>query len=201
MPHSGDNGNFRIINSPCHPLIVEGPQVLDGPAAPPGDDHVRHPAAVGVAQGSHDFRRGLRPLDPDGQQLHLCQRIPAAQDTDHIVDRRSGGGSDNGDCLRVLGQRLLAALLEKPLLPQLFLQLFKGHVEVPHAIRAEGLAVELVGPVPGVDADAAHGDDFHAVFRPEAEAEGLSFKHHAAEGAFGVLQCKIMVAGGIELIV
>ena len=74
-------------------------------------------------------------------------------------------------------------------------------MEVPHAIGAEGLAVELISPVPGIDADAAHGDDFHAVFRPEAQAEGLSLEHHAAEGAFGVLQCKIMVTGGIELIV
>ena len=201
MTYGRDDGNLRIIDRPGHPLVIECPQILNGPAAPSGDDNVRHPVPVGVAQGSHDLRRGLYPLDPDGQQLHPGQRVPAAQDTDHVVDRRACGGGDDGDGLRVLRQGLLMGLVEEPLLPQLFLQLLEGHVKVPHPVGAQGIAVELIGPVPREDADPAHGQDLHAVLRPEPEAQGLSLEHDAPQGPLCVLQRKIVVPGGIQLIV
>ena len=201
VAHGGDDGDVRVVDGPGHPFIVERPQVLDGPAAPAGNDQVRHMVAAGVADGADDLRRGLRPLDPDGQQLHLGGGPPPAQNPDHVVDRRPGGGGDDGDGLRVPGQRLLVPLVKEALPPELVLELLKGQMEVTHPVGAQGVAVELVGPVPGIYGDPPQGYDLHAVLRAEPQAQGLSPEHDAADGPLRVLQRKIVVAGGVELVV
>ena len=201
MADGGDDRNLRIINGPGHPLVVEGPQILDGTAAPPGDDDVRHSEAVGVAQRSRDFRRRLRALHPDGQQLHLRQRIPAAEIPDHIVNRRPCGGGDDRHGSGIRRQGLFVVLRKQPLLPQLLLELLKGHMEIAHPLGTERLAIELVGPVPGENADPARSDHLHAVFRTEPEALRLPLEHHAADGPLRVLQGKIVMPGRVELIV
>ena len=156
---------------------------------------------VGIAQRPHNLRRGFHPLNPDRQQLYRRQGIPAAENTDHVVNRRPRRGSDDGDGLGIRWQRLLMLLAEKPLFPQLFLQLLEGRVEISYPIGAESVAVELVGSVPGIDADPSHSDDLHPVLRPEPEPEGLSLKHNTPDSPFPVLQGKVVVTGGIELVV
>ena len=74
-------------------------------------------------------------------------------------------------------------------------------MEVPYPVGTEGIAVELVGPVPGEDGDPPLGDDLHAVLRPKSEAQGLSLEHDAADGPLLVLQREVVVARGVELIV
>ena len=52
--------------------------------------HVPQLPAVGVPDGPHDLRRGLRPLDPHRQQQHLGDGIAPPQDAYHVMDRRPG---------------------------------------------------------------------------------------------------------------
>ena len=121
MPHGGDDGDLRVIDGPGHPLIVEGPQVLQRASAAAGDEHIRQVVAVCIADGAHDLRRCLHSLYPHWQQQHLGDGIPAAQDTDHVVYRRARRRSNNGDALGIAGQRLLVGRVEQPLPIQLIL--------------------------------------------------------------------------------
>ena len=51
--------------------------------------------------------------------------------------------------LRIGRQGLFVGRVKEALLPQLLLQLLEGHRQVPHPLRGQGVAVELIGPVPG----------------------------------------------------
>ena len=86
----GDDRNLGFRDRICHTFIVEGPEVLNGTAAPSGDDQIRHMIAVGIAQGADNLRRGLRSLHPHSQQHNLCQRIPLAQNPQHVMQGRAG---------------------------------------------------------------------------------------------------------------
>ena len=90
---------------------------------------------------------------------------------------------------------------KKPLLEELFLELLESDVQVTHALDAELRTVELVRAVAREHADAAKGDDLHAVFRAEAELSRHAAEHHAFERAPLVLEREVMVPGGIELVV
>ena len=78
MSHGGDHRDLRLVDGAGHPLIVEGPQILQRAAAASGDEHVRQPVAVGVADSAYDLRRRLHSLHPHRQQQYLGDRIPAA---------------------------------------------------------------------------------------------------------------------------
>ncbi len=77
--------------------------------------------------------------------------------------------------------------IEEALRIEAGLQLFEGHRQIPRPLGGQGIAVELVGPVPGEDGDPPLGDGLHAVFRAEPEAGGLSPEHHAAQSTLRVL--------------
>lgn len=83
----------------------------------------------------------------------------------------------------------------------LFLQLLKGHTQVAGALGRQAGAVQLVGAVAGIDANTAGGDDLHTVFRAEAQARGAAPEHNALQTALAVLQRKVVMAGGVYLIV
>ena len=89
------------------------------------------------------------------------------------------------------------AFVKQALLPQLFLQLLKGHAQVAGALRRQAGAVQLVGTVAGIDADTAGGDDLHTVFRAEAQARGAAPEHNTLQTALTVLQRKVVMAGGV----
>ena len=88
-------------------------------------------------------------------------------------------------------------LVKQALLPQLFLQLLKGHAQVAGALGRQAGAVQLVRTVAGIDADTARGDDLHAAFRAEAQAHGTALKHDTLQTALAVLQRKVVMAGGV----
>ncbi len=93
------------------------------------------------------------------------------------------------------------SLVEQSLPVQLVLQLFKGHIQIPHAVRRQLGAVELIGPVPWEHADAAIGDDLHPVLRPEPQLHGAALEHDAPQSALPVLQGEVVMPGGVYLIV
>ena len=93
------------------------------------------------------------------------------------------------------------ALVEKSLPKELFLQLFKGHMQVSDAIRRELLAVKLVLSVPRKDSHPAKGHHLHPVFRPKPKPGRLPAEHDAPDGAPLVLHGKVVVPRGVHLIV
>ena len=94
---------------------------------------------------------------------------------------------------------MLAA--EKPFLQELCLELLKGDVQIAHTVGRQVAAIELVCAVARKDGDAAEGNDLHAVFRPEAQAHRAGAKHDAAERTGLVLEGKVVVPRGIDLVV
>ena len=47
-------------------------------------------------------------------------------------------------------------------------QLLKGHLQIARSFRHQGIAVQLVGPVSGVDGNPAESGDAHAALRAKA---------------------------------
>ena len=156
---------------------------------------------VGVTDGAGDLHRGLSSLHANGQQKDLGDGIAAAEDADHVVDRRACRGGDDGDAPGIWRQGLFMAFVKQALLPQLFLQLLKGHAQVAGALGRQAGTVQLVRAVAGIDADTAGGDDLHTVFRAEAQARGAAPEHNTLQTALTVLQRKVVMAGGVYLIV
>ena len=201
MAHGGDYGNLGEIDHARHPLVVEGPEVLHGAAAPAGDNQVGDLVAVDVADGPGDFRRGFGALDPHRQQDHLGQGVPLAENPEHVVDGGPGRRGDNGDALGKDWQGQLVGRIEETFLVELLLQLLKGHIEVADALGRQPFAVELIGPVPGEDRDPPCGQHLHAVLRPKPQRRGRPPEHDAPDGAPGILQRKIVMSRGIDLVV
>ena len=201
MPHGRDHRDLRGENAPGHVLVVEGPQVLHGPAAPSGDDEVGHPVAVGPGQGSAELAWGLAPLHPHRDDHHLGHGPAGVQDAQHIPHRRPGRRGDEGDFPGKFGQRLFPGRVKESLPVELFLALLKGQMEVADAVGRQLAAIELVLPVPGEYRDAAVGDDLHAVLGAEAQVDRLPPEEDAPDGSLRVLHGKIVVSRGVELIV
>ena len=201
VPDGGDDRQLGIINCPRHALIVERPQILDRPAAAPGDDKVGNAVAVCIADRSGDLGRRLRALHAHGQKLDLHQRIAPVQDAQHIHHRRARAGGDDGDRFGVRRQLFLVRRVKQPLCLQFLLELLKGDVQVAHAVGREAVAVELIRPVARKHAHAPGGDDLHAVLRAKAQPQRRIFEHHAAQRAAFVLERKIMMPGGVNFIV
>ena len=201
MPDGGNDRDLGIINGPGHALVVERPEILHRAAAAAGNDEVRDLIAVGIADRARDLRRGLRALHAYRQELDLGQRIPLAENAEHIHDRSTGGGGDDGDGMRIFGDRLLVRRIKKALLGQLFLQLLERNVKIARAVGCERIAVELVRAVAREDRHTAGGNHLHPVFRPEAQALRARAEHDAAQRALRVLERKIMMAGRIDFIV
>ena len=117
------------------------------------------------------------------------------------MDRRPGAAGNDGDPLGIRRQGLFMGGVKQSLLLELLLQLLKGHIQVPHPVRGQLGAVQLIRAVPGEHADPAEHHRLHAVFRPEPQLHGAAFEHHAPQGALSVLQGEVVVAGGIDLVV
>ena len=91
--------------------------------------------------------------------------------------------------------------IEEALGVELGFQLLEGNRQIPRPLRGQGIAVELVGPVPGEDGDPPLGNGLHAVFRAEPEAGGLPPEHDAPQGPLRVLEGEVVVPGGIHFII
>ena len=201
MSHSRDHGNFRMVNGVSHPFIIKGPKIFDGTTAPAHDQKVSQPVMIGIADGCGNLTGGFHALHPYRQQQDFAQRIPLAQNPKHIVHRSAGGAGDDTDGTGIFGQRLFVGRIKQALGRQSLLQLFKGSVQIPNAVHSHGGTVQLIGTVSGEHRNLTHGNDLHAVFRPESEPHGIALEQDTPEGSGLIFQRKVMMAGGIELIV
>ena len=201
MAHGGDHRDAGLGNGIGNPFVVESPQILHRAAAASSDDKICHPVFIGVADGGGDFRRRLLPLYTHRQKFDLRQGIALAQNAQHIPQRCSGRGCDDGNRMGKFRQWLFPIRRKQSLFLQFGLELLKGHVQVAHAVRHHVLAIELIHTIAGKDGNPSESDDLHAVFRAETQTEGVALEHDAADGTVGVLQGKIVVTGGIELII
>ena len=81
------------------------------------------------------------------------------------------------------------------------LELLKSHLKIPDTVRNNRRTVQLIRAVSGIDPQTAAGKNPHPVFRLKAEPGRTAAEHHALEAALLIFQGKVMMAGGINLIV
>ena len=117
------------------------------------------------------------------------------------MDRGAGGTGDDTDGTGKGWQWLLVSRIKESLGGQLFLELLKSRMKITDTVHGHGGAIKLIGTVSGKHRNLAHGNDFHAVFRSEPKPHGIALKHDASQRAVGVFQSKVMMTGGILLIV
>ena len=196
-----DDGDAGGVDRTGDALVVESPEVFDGAAAASGDDEVRHIEFVGVADRARDLRRRFRPLHAHRHDKQLRHGPASAEDADHIVHRRPGRGGDDRNASRDLRQRLLVGVIKQALFLQPCLELLKGDLQIAGPLGHQLGAVELIRPVAHEHGDAPPRRHPHAALRTEAEPGGAAFEHHAAQAALTVLERKIVVPGGVDLVV
>ena len=128
MAYGGNYRNLRMVNGQCYLFVIKSPQILDGAAAPAYNQKICQLIIIGVADGGDNLPRSLGTLHPDRKQVYLAQGITLVQNSQHVVNRRTGGAGDNADSAGIPGQRLLMGWVEKPLGRQLLFQLLKGNI-------------------------------------------------------------------------
>ena len=156
---------------------------------------------IGIADGSGDLTGCFHTLYPDRQQPDSGQRVSLIQNPQHIMNRGACGAGDDADGARKLGNGLFMGRVKQALGLEFLFQLLEGGIEVTDTVHGHGGAVELISAVPGKYGNLTHGDNLHAVLRPEAQPQGIALEHDALQSRGLILQGKIVMPGGIELVV
>ena len=91
--------------------------------------------------------------------------------------------------------------IKQALSPQFFLELLKGNGKVTGSVRRHALSIKLIRAVPREYRHTSGGNDLHPVCRCKAQTGGAGTEHHTAQCCAGILQGKIMMARGIDLII
>ena len=198
MPDGGDHGHGACAHRAHDRLLVEGPQVLHGPAAAP-DDHRVHRLR---AQGLHGLRDGGRralALHAAGAEQDVHGRVAAVRHAHDVPDHRAGGRGRNADAARRARQGALLLGIEEALGLQAGAVALKAQPELAHAVALHALAVELILALRLVQGDIAGQQHAHAVPGDKGEPHGVLPEHHAAHEAALVLQGEVEVAGDVAL--
>ena len=199
MADPADHRQAAAGHGPHHRLVVESPQVFQRAAAAADDQRIDLVALIGLADRSHDLRRGLGALHAAGvdHQPHL--RRPAFDRGDHVVQRRRPQRSDHPQRLRPGRQRPLTRQIEQSGGLQARAQLQKKFVERAFAQPRHRFDHALQFTARLVDGDAAAQLDLLAIGRAKVEQRGCAAKHRAAQQgrlAFAVFEREVAVAAG-----
>ena len=140
-------------------LVVEGPEVLHGAAAPSGNEQVGHPAARShQAMAAQSSSRGTPPPVPAPAAPAPRAMRPASPQVSRSISRTAapaGRGNEGDFSGTSAGWASCGPGQTGPLLVELLLQLFKGHMEIPHAVGGQAhysradTARPVERPIPG----------------------------------------------------
>ncbi|KAF5057919.1 hypothetical protein DSECCO2_351800 [anaerobic digester metagenome] len=163
VPHAADHGQTAAEESLGHGLGVEGPQVLQRPAA--ADEHHDLGPAVPVrpVQGRGDLGRGAVALHQARVEPHDGPVPPVPGHAQKILQGSALGRGDDGHPARVARRRHLSLGVEIPLGRQLGLHGLEGHGQLTHALPLHQLGHQLVGPARRVHVHAPGHEHFHPV--------------------------------------
>ena len=201
MAHRRDDGNVGQGNGPGHRLLVKGPQVLPGATASAGDDEVDVVSVVHLVDGGGDLLCRPLPLHPHRHHQHLSQGPALAQNANHIPHCSSRRGCHQGDTPGIGGQWLLLGRVKEALGLQLLFQLLEGPVQGSPAVLHQLGTVQLILAIPGIDRHPAVGDHRQAVDGFKAQPGRIPPEHDAADAPLLVLEGKVVVPGGVALVV
>ncbi len=121
--------------------------------------------------------------------------MAAGDDVEEVANDGPGARGDDADGFWEGGERALAFGVEEAFGFEAFLELFEGELERSGADRLHGFGDELHLSALLIDADATANEDVEAVFRAEAEEQGLTAEEDNGELRVSVLEREINVAG------
>src|SRR5690606_37000109 len=196
VPDGAHRGNGAGRDGPGDRLLVEGPQVLEGAAAAPDDEHVAFGARRrGPERPDELARRGLS-LHGGGVDDDRHRRKAPPEDGDNVANRGPGGRRDHADAARQGRQRPLALAVEQALRRELALQKLEAAPQLAFAGGFDGLRDELVLAARLVQAHAPENEHLVAVFERDARAPLALAEPAAADLRGGVFQAEVEVARG-----
>ena len=114
MADAGDDRDGRGHDGARQALIVECPEVFQGPAAPGQDQDLALGAAAGELECRNDLHRRLRALHRYRIDQHGRRGKAPRQHMQDVADRRPGGRGDDADALRKLGRGRLRSAANSP---------------------------------------------------------------------------------------
>ena len=125
VAHPADHRNGGSIDGPGHDLLIEGPQIFQGAAAPADEQGLALPAPVRRLDGLRDARRRAFPLHRRGIDDHAGGGVAPFQ---HLQDVPNGGARGRGhhaDGLGISRQGAFAPVVKQPFFQQPLLEGFK----------------------------------------------------------------------------
>ena len=166
MSHRRDHRDAAVEDGPGHRLLIEGPEILNGSASSSRNDHIhlllfQHPDSPDDA--------GYRALSLDQGRVEdqLYIGVSPSGNIDDVPHRCSGRRRHDPHPADIGGNGLLVFRREHSHLLQLPLQCLEALIQKSRAVQKDLLCVELVLPVPFIDADRAQNNDRLSALHPE----------------------------------
>jgi hypothetical protein len=176
-------------------LLVEGPQVFQGAAPTPDDDHIHIADLADGPEPTRNIECCTLTLDARRTNHDMHVRVPPPQ---HVDDVTNGGAVERGhytDLARQDRKRALSALIEQSFGPESLPELVEGKLESAETGRLQMLANKLILALRVVNCQAPTGDHTKTVARLEAQIPERRPKHNASDLGRRVLQGEIEMSG------
>ena len=191
-----DDGSPALEDRLGDALLIEGPEVLQGPSAAADDDHV-HPLLVEGPDPAHDAVGGRVSLHDGRVEDDLQKGIPPLRDLDDVPDGGACGGCHDSQRPDILRKGLLVAGIEHALLLQLLFEQLESLGELPDPVPDDPVRIELVDTRPLIDLHRAGRDHLVPVLHGKRKPPSTACEHDAGQRPGGILECEINMTGGM----
>jgi len=108
MSDAGYHRYRAVSDGTSHGLVIERPQVLDGPSTPGDNDLIDRTVGDHALQRPHNLCRRCGALHKRGGQDHFHQRVAGAQNIQDVLPGRPCGGGHHADAPRPAREWALA---------------------------------------------------------------------------------------------
>ena len=125
MPHTGNNGNSRLKNSPHNWLFIKGPQVFDGATTTTDDQDIEVRPIIGLLDIGDNFLGSSLSLYLGWKKENLHARKAPRNSRDNIANNGPTLTGNNPNFLGELGDSLFELLLKKAFFLEFLFQLLK----------------------------------------------------------------------------
>jgi len=178
MSDCRDDRRHAVKDRLCHLLLVKSPQILEGSASSPDDDHI-DPPGIERPDPAHDTVGSRFALHDRGIQDDLDKGIAPLRDLNDVPHRRPRGCGHDTQRPDVPGDRLLVGRIEHSLLQELFFEHLKTLRQFSHSVPKDPAGVELITAAPRIYVDHPSDDHLIAVLHVKRKPPSTACEHDA----------------------
>ena len=178
MADGGDDGCHTFKDSFSHPLLIEGPQVLQGSSPAPDDDHIdpepvqRPDAPDNTVRRRVSLYNGWIEDDPD-------IRVASFGNLDDIPHSCPCGSCHYSQSTDIAGNGLFIGLIEHPLLQQFLFEKLELLRQLSDPVTDDPDHVELIAPRALINIDRPLGDHLVPVLHGKRKPPSTACEHDA----------------------